>query len=220
VSTGVVQAHSGKQWNVLFPLRWIPMALIMLAASLNYMDRQLLSAFAPTIKTEFSLNNAQYGQIIGAFALAYAVSAPVMGFAIDYVGLRWGALSAVASWSVLSAITGFVGSLGTLVGARVGLAVPESALLPAISKAGALYLDPAELGVSSGFGAGAITLGVSTAPLLAAFAGPLLGWRRTFFVTGLFGVIWIAVWAFTSGRIPQRREAMLKPRLRYGQFAC
>lgn len=211
----VIQAVPGKNWRAVFRLQWIPMAVVMLAASLNYFDRQLLSGFAPTIKAEFALDNAHYGQVVGAFALAYAVSAPLTGFVVDYAGLRWGVVSAVTFWSLFSSLTGYVGSLSGLVTARAGLAVAESAILPAISKAGALYLDPAELGLSSGFGAGAITLGVATAPLLAAFAGPSLGWRCTFFLTGSLGLVWVAVWLIASSRIPQRREALQKPRLPY-----
>lgn len=202
----------------VIPLRWIAMLIVMLAASLNYLDRQLLSSFAPSIKAEFGLSNTQYGQIVGAFALTYALCAPLMGLLIDFAGLQLGTACAVGFWSIFSALTGFVRSFGALFGVRVGLAFGESALLPAISKGGALYLDPAELGVSSGFGAVAITLGVSSAPLLAAYLGPQVGWRGLFLLTGAFGVVWLAIWLFASSRIPVRREALTRPRVPYGKL--
>jgi ACS family hexuronate transporter-like MFS transporter len=191
------------------------MGLVMLAASLSYLDRQLLAAFAPTIKLQFHLSNAQYGQVVGAFALTTAIAVPLMGLLLDHAGLKLGASLAVAVWSLFGVTTGFVRSLGSLVAARIGLAFGESAMTPSLGKAGALFLDQAELAVSGGFGAVAITLGTSSAPLLAAALGPIIGWRGVFIATGTCGFLWVLIFRFAAKRIPPRKEALVTRRVPY-----
>jgi len=46
---------------------------------LNYLDRSLVAAMAPTLKAYFHLDNTQYGWILSAFSLAYALTAPLAG---------------------------------------------------------------------------------------------------------------------------------------------
>lgn len=50
---------------------------------LNFLDRQLPSAVAPTLKTDFHLSDADYGAIMSAFSLTYAVMAPFAGALLD-----------------------------------------------------------------------------------------------------------------------------------------
>jgi len=58
------------------PLRWIAIGVFVLSSSLNYLDRQLLAALAPTVRGEFQLTNQQYGLVVSAFAIVYAAVAP------------------------------------------------------------------------------------------------------------------------------------------------
>src|SRR5207249_4271830 len=69
-------------------LRWIVLSIFVLSTALNYLDRLLLAALAPTLKSEFQLSNTQYGGLISVFSIVYAVMAPVAGWFIDRVGLN------------------------------------------------------------------------------------------------------------------------------------
>jgi hypothetical protein len=40
------------------------MGVLMLSFTLNFLDRQMLAAVAPTLKSEFRLTNADYGALI------------------------------------------------------------------------------------------------------------------------------------------------------------
>jgi ACS family hexuronate transporter-like MFS transporter len=70
-------------------LRWIAVGVFVLSSSLNYLDRQLLAALAPTIKSEFQLSNTQYGEIVSVFSIVYAAMAPAAGWFIDRVASTW-----------------------------------------------------------------------------------------------------------------------------------
>jgi len=107
------------------PLRWIAIGVFVLSSSLNYLDRQLLSALAPTLRSEFRLNNQQYGMIVSAFSIVYAVIAPAAGWFIDRVGLNLGASIAVALWSVAGSATALTRRPRTSMSNRIG-GPPES----------------------------------------------------------------------------------------------
>src|SRR5260370_13054530 len=87
-------------------LRWVAIAVLLFSGTLNYLDRQLLAAVSETLKTEFHLNNQQYGEIVSVFSIAYALIAPLAGLFIDRVGLNAGLSLAVGIWSLAGAGTG------------------------------------------------------------------------------------------------------------------
>ena len=127
------------------PLRWVVISVALLASTLNYLDRQLLAAVAPSLRTEFHLSNQEYGQIVSAFSIVYAFIAPLAGLFIDRVGLNAGVSIAVLVWSLAGAATGFTHTVRQLVASRTMLGIAESAGIPCFGKANALYLEPSEL---------------------------------------------------------------------------
>ena len=191
--------------------RWVAIAVFVLASVLNYLDRQLLAAVAPTIKTEFHLSNAQYGQIISAFSLVYALATPLAGLFIDSVGLRLGSVVAVTLWSLAGAATGLAQSFRALMTSRVALAIGEAAGIPSATKASATYLEPRELGLGTASHSVGISAGSIAAPLLVASLVPRFGWQSVFFVTGLLGFLWVPAWLFTSRRIPAAEATKAAP---------
>jgi ACS family hexuronate transporter-like MFS transporter len=133
------------------------------------------------------------------------------GLFIDRVGLRAGAAVATTLWSLAGAATATTHSFAGLLACRMGLGLGESAGIPSLGKATATYLDPAEMGLASGFGAISISLGSIAAPLIVSAISPRFGWRAVFVLSGLLGLLWAPLWLFTSRRIPPRVEAKTEP---------
>src|SRR6266478_3140956 len=107
-------------------LRWIAIGVFILSSSLNYLDRLLLAALAPTLKIEYHLSNTQYGELISVFSLVYAVMAPVAGWFIDAVGLNAGITVSMAVWSAAGMATGWTRSFGGLLASRTVLGIGEA----------------------------------------------------------------------------------------------
>ncbi len=187
------------------------MGVLWLSFSINFLDRQLLAAVAPTLKAEFHLSNTQYGQLVSGFYLVYAITTPFAGLFIDRVGLRAGAAIATTLWSLAGAATSMTHTFRGLLACRMGLGMGESAGIPSVAKATATYLDPAEMGLAGGFGAISISLGSIAAPLIVASMSPRSGWRSVFVLSGLLGLLWVPLWLFTSARIPPRVEVTSEP---------
>lgn len=193
------------------PLRWVAICVFALSSAVNFLDRQILSALAPTLMKEFHLTSANYGDVVFAFSIAYALAAPAAGWFLDRVGLRVGSSIAVACWSLAGIATGFTTSLRGLVACRTALGIAESAGIPGTGKASAVFLKPAERALGGAVSQAGLTLGGLTAPLLAEFMSALYGWRSAFLAAGAIGLAWIPLWLLVSRRIPQQSEAAAPP---------
>jgi len=186
--------------------RWIAIGVFVLCSTVNFLDRQLLAATAPSIKAEFALSNAQYGQLISAFAFSYAIMAPVFGWLVDRAGLNLGMMVAVGLWSLAGMATGLTRSFGSLLACRAGLGLGESAGMPSLAKANGMYLRPQEFAMSLAVNHVTISVGATAAPLLVAAMVPVYGWRSVFIVCGALGLVWIPLWLFTAQRVPASVE--------------
>jgi len=180
--------------------RWCVLAVFVLSTAINYLDRQTLATLAPAICAEFHLSDTQYGLILSAFSITYAMSAPLAGMLIDRVGLNLGIGMAVGLWSCAGIATGFTRGLGGLVGCRAALGVAEAGGIPGAGKAIHQYLKPGERAVGNAVNQAGVSLGAMLAPAVATWLWIQFGWRRAFVATGLLGLAWIPVWNWTARR--------------------
>src|SRR5437899_10142726 len=80
--------------------RWIICALLFFAATINYMDRQIIGLLKPLLQKEIGWNEIDYSNIIFAFQLAYAIGLLFVGRVMDWLGSRKGFSLSVFVWSV------------------------------------------------------------------------------------------------------------------------
>lgn len=197
-------------------LRWIALCVLFLSSALNYLDRNVLSALTPTLRTEFGIGGEGLGRIFAAFYITYALASPLMGLMIDRIGLRWGASTVVALWSMVGIGTGFSTSLASLMVCRALLGFAESGGIPATAKGSAVYLEPRDRALGSAVSQFGLTLGTIAAPILTEVVSIQYGWRAAFIVAGLLGFVWIPLWLWTSARIPEARVATDPVRMPFG----
>ena len=80
--------------------RWVICGLLFLAATINYIDRQVIGILKPTLQQQFGWSEIDYADIVFSFQLAYAIGLLLAGRLIDRVGTRIGFALAVTVWSV------------------------------------------------------------------------------------------------------------------------
>jgi ACS family hexuronate transporter-like MFS transporter len=194
-------------------LRWLAVSIFAISSLLNYLDRSLQPAVAPSLMGEFHLSNYEYGQVIFVFSIVYAVAAPLAGWFIDRVGLNGGISIAALVWSAASVATGVTHSFGGLIASRALLGIAEAAGVPAYGKANAMYLAPRELALGTAVNQVGISLGLAAAPLIVARMAPYYGWRSAFIVCGALGLVWVPMWLLTSKRIPASAQKSTTPHL-------
>jgi ACS family hexuronate transporter-like MFS transporter len=199
-------------------LRWLVLGVFVVSGLLNYLDRQVLPALAPALRSEFHWSNADYGLILAAFSIAYAMSAPFSGLLIDRVGLDRGIGWAVGLWSLAGIATGFVGGLMGFVGCRAALGAAQAGGVPASGKAIASYLPPEERALGNALSQIGLGAGAMLAPLLAVWLALHHGWRSAFVLTGAASLLWIPLWRRVSRAAPRKEFAARQPGLRPGQL--
>src|ERR671921_1457849 len=79
--------------------RWTICALLFLAATINYVDRQVIGLLKPTLQQQFGWTEIDYADIVFAFQLAYAIGFVFAGRFIDRVGTKLGFALALLVWS-------------------------------------------------------------------------------------------------------------------------
>ena len=91
---------SAIQTTKMSNFRWVICALLFLATTVNYMDRQVLSlTWKDFIAPEFHWDDNDYGTITGWFSIFYAIANLFAGKFIDWMGTKKGYLIAIFVWS-------------------------------------------------------------------------------------------------------------------------
>lgn len=183
-------------------LRWLVVSVFVLSTAINYLDRQTLATLAPLVRAEFHLSNAEYGWILTAFSICYALTAPGAGLLIDRFGLSRATSAAVAVWSLAGMCTGLTRGLGGLAGCRAVLGASEAAGIPSAGKAIHAYLRPAERALGNAVNQAGVSLGLMLAPPAATWIALHYGWRQAFLLTGVLGLMWIPLWRWASHLAP------------------
>ena len=171
-------------------LRARVMALLLLAYIFNFVDRSIVSILKIPIKTEFGLSDTQLGLLGGlAFALLYTgLGIPVAWLADRSNRVRIVA-TAMALWSVMTALCGAATGFWTLFLARMGVGVGEAGgVAPSYSLVSDYYPPGARARALAFF-----SFGIPIGTAFGLFAGGWLaaeyGWRTAFVVIGLAGVL-------------------------------
>ena len=178
---------------------WWVCGLLLLASTINYMDRQTLSNTSDRIKRELNLNNEMYGSLETAFGLAFAVGASVFGFLADRTSVRWLYPAVLLLWSAMGFATGFVESYAGLLACRLLLGLFEAGHWPCALKTTQRLLPASKrtLGNSvlqSGTAIGAMVTPLIIRSLLTDQPG---SWRPAFQIVGAIGIVWAALWLAT-----------------------
>jgi ACS family hexuronate transporter-like MFS transporter len=174
--------------------RWTVCALLFVATTINYMDRQVLGILAPTLQRELGWSEADYGDVVAWFTLPYAFGFLAMGRLFDRIGVRRGFAAAVVAWSLAAMAHAFARTTALFSAARAMLGLAESANFPGAIKCVAEWFPKRERALATGiFNAGTNT-GAIVTPLLVPWIALTWGWQWAFIVTGSLGFLWLLLW--------------------------
>jgi MFS transporter, ACS family, hexuronate transporter len=212
--------------------RWMICALLFSAATVNYIDRQVIGILKPTLQAQFGWSEIDYADIVFAFQLAYAVGFLLAGRIMDWLGTKTGFALAIVIWSVaaiahaeaevfgpgVAAVLGLVGftysaSVAGFILARLALGFGEAGNFPASIKAVAEWFPKRERAFATGIFNSGTNVGALITPIIVPWITLSLGWYWAFVITGLLGFIWLGFW----WRMYQQPE--VHPRVSPGELA-
>ena len=201
------QADGVPAFQSVFP-KWsliVLVALLLGSTTINYIDRQVLSVLAPTLRDEFRLSNSQYAGILNAFLITYAFSYSLAGWVMDRLGVGRGLTLAIVWWSAAGMLTSLARGPLSLGFFRALLAVGEGGGWPSFAKAVAMWVPPHARTLAIGVCNSGSSLGAMIAPPLVVWITRHFGWRGAFFVTGAIGFLWVLTFQVFRYLHPQMR---------------
>lgn len=191
--------------------RWWICALLFVATTINYIDRNALSVLKTSLQQPLEagglgLTDADYGWITFAFTAAYAAFPPLIGSAIDRFGVKRSLAVALILWSLASAAHGLVATVLGLVIVRFLLGMAEAAHFPAAIKAVAMWFPQQERALATGLFNSGTALGIIASPITVWLALNF-GWQSAFIAIGAAGLLWLVFWQ-RSFHAPERHPQL------------
>lgn len=212
--------------------RWYICGLLFFASAINYVDRQVIGILKPTLQQQYGWSELDYGDIVFAFQLAYAIGFLIAGRMMDRLGTRIGFAMAIVIWSVaamahaevlafgpaVAALLGFVGltysaSVAGFIAARFALGIGEAGNFPGAVKTVAEWFPKRERAFATGIFNAGTNVGALVTPLIVPWITLTYGWYWAFIWTGSIGFVWLAAWWLTY------RPAEEHPRLSAAELA-
>jgi len=169
-------------------------ALLFLATTVNYVDRQVIGLLKPILEQEFKWTESDYANIVTSFQLAYAIGLLLVGGILDRIGVRLGYTLAILVWSIAAISHGFMRTVTGFCAARFGLGVAEAANFPAAIKAVGEWFPKRQRALATGLFNSGTNTGALLTPLLVPWIYTHWGWPAAFYATGAIGALVVLLW--------------------------
>jgi MFS family permease len=177
---------TGYEWKIIL--------ILSLTFGLVGLDRFILPVLFPAFMDELGLTYEDLGNLVGILAVFWGISAFAMGFLSDRVGRRKVLIPAVIVFSLMSAFSGAVGGLVSLLLIRAVMGLAEG---PVASIGVAVAVEashPKRRGMNNGIFQCMISLfGNAIGPIIATQLLLVTDWRTVFLLVGIPGLIMAAV---------------------------
>ncbi|BCS54803.1 MFS transporter [Geobacter sp. SVR] len=166
-------------------------ALSMLLAVnlLNYIDRQVLFAVFPLLKSDLQLSDTALGFLGSVFMLSYLMTAPLFGWLGDHWSRLRLAAGGLVVWSLATALAGFAPGYRTLLAARAVVGVGEASFGTVSPGLISDFFPRERRGRVLSWFYVAIPVGSALGYLLGGMLGHRFGWHAAFLVVGVPGLL-------------------------------
>lgn len=179
-----------------------------LLALLLYIDRICISVAKDPISEALSLSDKQMGWVLATFSLGYAFFQTPSGMLADRLGPRKILASIVTIWSIFTALTGYAWNFISLLVIRFLFGVGEAGAFPGMTRAVYSWIPLQERGLVTGINFSGSRLGAAFALPVVAWLINDYGWRTSFLIMGVVGVLWAVAWYLLFRDNPEDHKAL------------
>jgi sugar phosphate permease len=174
--------------------RHVVLALIVAAYMITYMDRVNIASAVPVIQKDMGFSMITIGWIFASFRWGYAFFQIPGGWLGDRIGGRRALALVVVWWSIFTSLTAFSWNASSMGICRFLFGVGEAGAFPIATRSLSRWMLPTERGFAQGVTHAASRLGAALTPALVVMTMLRFGWRAPFFLFGLIGLGWAALW--------------------------
>jgi sugar phosphate permease len=158
------------------------------------MDRVNIASAVPVIQRDMGFSMVTIGWIFASFRWGYAFFQIPGGWLGDRIGGRRALALVVVWWSIFTSLTAFAWNAMSMGVFRFFFGMGEAGAFPIATRSLSRWMLPTERGFAQGVTHAASRLGAALTPALVVMIMLRFGWRTPFFLFGLVGLGWSAVW--------------------------
>jgi ACS family glucarate transporter-like MFS transporter len=173
-----------------------------------YIDRACISAAKDPITGDLGLTDTQMGWVLSAFALGYALFQVPGGMMSDRFGPRRVLAGIIGIWSLFTALTGIARSYIGILIVRFLFGAGEAGAFPGISRSVYSWIPMKERGIVQGINFSGSRVGAALAMPLVAGMISALGWRESFIVLGITGIVFAILWYLLFRNTPEELKGL------------
>ncbi len=192
--------------------RWWVVGLVLMATTINYIDRQIIGLLKPVLEVEFNWSESDYSRIVTAFSAAYAIGLLTMGRLVDFLGTKRGYAISVIIWSLAGMLHAVARNLTQFITVRVVLGIGEAGNFPAAMKVVSEWFPKKEKALATGIINAGASIGVVFALLITPLILNFYTWKEVFWITGGLGFVWLTLW-WIFYEIPSRQKRITEQEL-------
>jgi len=197
------QARSNVRWFLVF---WL-----FILSAVSFLDRVNISVAASAIASEYHLSDIQLGWVFSAFLWGYALFQTFGGWLADRLGPRRVLTAGVVWWGIFTALTAAVspaltGAVLFFVLVRFLLGAGEAIIYPASNQFVSRWIPTQERGFANGLIFAGVGAGAGSAPAIVTYIMVHYGWRWSFWLSALLGLLVGVVWYLTARDTPEQHH--------------
>ena len=181
----------------------------------TYMDRACISSAAGAMQKDLGFSDEILGYIFGVFAIGYALFQIPSGRLADVLGPRRVLAWVVSLWSVFTILTGAAFNAVSLLAIRFLFGVGEAGAFPGATRALYNWVPAKERGIAQGLFHSGARVGAAISLFLMPFLIALVGWRITFVINGVIGIVWVTTWLVWFRNDPEDHPGVNSAELNY-----
>jgi len=200
----VIERGADRPTNV----RHVVLGLTVAAYLITYMDRVNIASAVPVIQKELGFSMVTVGWILSSFRWGYALFQIPGGWLGDRIGPRRALALIVTCWSIFTSATALAWSATSRAAFRFLFGMGEAGAFPIATRSLSRWILPGERGFAQGLTHAGSRLGAALTPTLVVLLMAAYGWRAAFFVFGLMGLFWAAVWYWYYRDTPQEHASV------------
>ncbi len=168
----------------------VVLTILLLINALNFVDRLLPFILISSIKADLNLSDSEIALMAGlSFALVYSIAALPLAHLADRTSPRRVLTVALATWSMMTALSGFATSFLHLVVGRMGVAASEAGCNPAAHALISRTFSPDRRAMALAIFSLGVPIGSMIGLVLGGWINDVANWRTAFLVVGLPGLI-------------------------------
>src|SRR6266481_6230049 len=203
-------------------VRWLLVFWLFVLSGISYLDRVNIAIAGSSLAEEYHLSQVRLGWVFTAFLLGYALFQTPGGWLVDLFGPRRVLTVGVVWWGIFTALTASLptkvwGAVLFFILVRFLLGAGEAIIYPASNQFVSRWIPSAERGIANGLIFAGVGVGAGATPILITHIMVRYGWRWSFWMSAIIGLIAGTVWYFVARDTPEEHSHVSVPELTHIQ---